>query len=163
MLRHRMTPDNGQAFIELALVLPVFTILLVGIAEFGRLGFASIEINNAARAGVAYAAQTNTTASDNGSSGGIVTAAKQDAADFVASSLQVTPTYACYCESSTGTMASLASCAPANANLTTCASPSRIAVFVQVNTSSPVATLFHFPGVASTLTLRGQATMRVQQ
>jgi Flp pilus assembly protein TadG len=160
MLRHRMKPDNGQAFIELALVLPVFTILLVGIAEFGRLAYASIEISNAARAGVAYAAQTNTTASDTTN---ITLAAKQDAADFVASSLTATPTYACYCESSTGTMTSLASCTSTNTNLTTCASPSRIAVFVQVNTSSPVATLFKFPGVASTFTLRGQATMRVQQ
>jgi Flp pilus assembly protein TadG len=160
MLRHRMTPDNGQAFIELALVLPVFTLMLVGIVEFGRLGFASIEINNAARAGVAYAAQTNTTASD---STNITLAAKQDAADFVASSLTVTPTYSCYCESSIGTMSSLASCGSADANLTTCSSPSRIAVFVQVTTNSPVATLFHFPGVPGSFNLQGQATMRVQQ
>ena len=162
MLRHRMTPDNGQAFIELALIMPVFTLILVGIAEFGRLGFASIEISNAARAGVAYAAQTNTTAADNTQTGGIVLAAKQDAADFVSSSLTVTPTYACYCESSTGTMAAQ-DIGCVTTTLTSCPSPSRIAVFVTVNTSSPVATLFHFPGVASTYTLRGQATMRVQQ
>ncbi len=77
MLRHRMTPDNGQAFVELALVLPVFTLMLVGIAEVGRLAYASIEVNNAARAGVAYAAQTNTTAAD---ATNITLAAKQDAA-----------------------------------------------------------------------------------
>jgi Flp pilus assembly protein TadG len=155
-----MTRDNGQAFVELALVLPLFTLLLVGIAEFGRLAYASIEINNAARAGVAYAAQTNTTAAD---STNITLAAKQDAANFVSSSLSATPAYSCYCESSTGTMTSFASCDKSVANLTTCASPSRIAVFVQVNTSSQVATLFHFPGVGSTVTLQGQAIMRVQQ
>ena len=160
MLRRHLSLDKGQALIELALVLPVFTLMLVGIAEFGRLAYASIEVNNAARAAASYAAQTNTTAAD---STNITLAAKQDAADIVSSDLTATPAYSCSCESNTGTITALNSCSKTDVNLTACASPSRIVVFVQVNTSAPVATLFHFPGFPSTVTLQGQATVRVQQ
>jgi TadE-like protein len=160
MLQRHLSPDKGQAFVELALVLPVFMMLLVGVAEVGRLAYASIEVNNAARAGVAYAAQTSTTAAD---STNITLAAQQDGSNIISSDLTVTPTYSCSCESNTGTMSSLNSCGKADANLTTCGGTSRIVVIVTVDTAAPVGTLFHFPGIASTVTLRGHAVMRVLQ
>ena len=64
MFQGHLRQDKGQAFVELALILPVFLLLLVGTAEVGRLTYASIEVSNAARAGVAYAAQSHTTAQD---------------------------------------------------------------------------------------------------
>src|ERR1700734_3835484 len=54
----------GGAIVELALVLPIFSALLLGSAEFARLEYASIEVSNAARAGVAYGSQSSATASD---------------------------------------------------------------------------------------------------
>jgi Flp pilus assembly protein TadG len=160
MLQRDLSLDKGQAFVELALVLPVFMMLLVGVVVVGRLAYASIEVSNAARAGAAYAAQTSTTAAD---STNITLAAKQDGSNIISSDLTVTPTYSCSCESNTGTIASLNSCSSADANLTTCGGTSRIVVVVQVNTSAPVGTLFHLPGIPSTVTLRGQAIMKVQQ
>jgi hypothetical protein len=44
-----------------------------------------------------------------------------------------------------------------------CPSPSRIVLYVQVTTTAPVNTIFHFPGIPSTVTLRGFATMRAEQ
>ena len=82
--RHDLLGDKGQAFVELALVLPIFILMLVGIAEVGRLAYASIEVNNAARAGVAYAAQTNTSAADTAN---IQLATQQDAGDIVSADL----------------------------------------------------------------------------
>ena len=158
LLQRHLFRDKGQAFVELALVLPVFTLMLVGTAEVGRLAYASIEVNNAARAGVAYAAQTNTTAADTAN---IQLAATQDAPNLT--SLTATPSYSCSCEGPTGTITLLSSCSNTATNLATCPSPSRIVVYVQVNTAAPVATLFNFPGIASSITLRGQAIMRVQQ
>jgi Flp pilus assembly protein TadG len=158
MLRRHLPRDKGQAFVELALVLPVFTLMLVGIAEVGRLAYASIEVNNAARAGAAYAAQDNTTAADTTN---IQLAATQDAPDLT--SLSATPSYSCTCESNTGTMTAPGACTGISTASGSCPSPSRIVVYVQVNTTAPVATLFHFPGIASSVTLRGQAIMRVQQ
>ncbi len=79
--RNATRDDKGQAFVELALVLPIFILLLVGAAEVGRIAFASIEVSNAARAGVSYGAQNHATASD---TTGIQTAATQDETDLTA-------------------------------------------------------------------------------
>jgi Flp pilus assembly protein TadG len=142
--------DMGQAFVELALVLPIFILLLIGAALFGRLAFAAIEISNAARAGVAYGSQNHTTASDNA---GIQLAATQDAPDVTG--LTATATQVCSCTSGTAI-----TCANAG---TTCISPGRIIESVQVNTSATVNSLFNYPGMATTFTLHGQAIMRVEQ
>jgi hypothetical protein len=159
MFRHDLHEDRGQAFVELALVLPIFVLLLLGAAEVGRLAYAAIEVNNAARAGVAYAVQSHTTASDFLSTGGIVLAAQTEAPDIT--SMTATATLSCSCESSAGATPAPASCT--GVDLTTCISPNRIVEFVQVNTTAPVNTLFHFPGIPNSVTFQGQAMMRVVQ
>jgi Flp pilus assembly protein TadG len=159
MFRLDPREDKGQAFVELALILPVFFLLVLGVAEVGRLAYAAIEVNNAARAGVAYAAQNHTTASDTSSTGGIVLAAQTEAPDIT--TLTATAALSCSCETSTGTLPAPSSCT--GVTLTSCASPSRIVEFVQVNTTAPVNTLFHFPGIPNSVTFQGQATMRVVQ
>jgi Flp pilus assembly protein TadG len=141
----------GQAFVELALVLPIFILLLVGTAELGRLAYASIEVSNAARAGVAYGAQSHITASD---ITGIQLAATQDAPNITSMTPPVV-TLSCSCSNGTAI-----SCATAGTN---CVSPARIIEYVQVSTAAPVNTVFHFPGIPDTVTLRGQAIMRVEQ
>src|ERR1700730_1139318 len=135
MLRCDLCQDKGQAFVELALVLPIFILLMVGVAEVGRLAYASIEVSNAARAGVAYAAQSQTTAADINN---IKNAAKADAPEIA--SLTATPSYSCSCESSTGTITAFANCSNTVTNLTTCPSPSRIVVDVQITTTAHVDT-----------------------
>lgn len=47
--------QKGQALIELALVLPILLLLLSGIVEMGRMGYAYISVNNAARVGARVA------------------------------------------------------------------------------------------------------------
>jgi Flp pilus assembly protein TadG len=158
MFRRRLREDIGQAFVELALVLPIFILLTVGIAEIGRLAYASIEVSNAARAGVAYAAQNHTTAQDTPT---ITTAAQNDAPNITNN--KATPSYSCSCEGSTGTITAFSSCSNTVTNLTTCPSPSRIVLYVQVNTWADVNTLFNYPGIPSSITLRGSANMRVEQ
>jgi len=158
MFRCDPREDKGQAFVELALVLPIFILLLVGAVEVGRLAYASIEVSNAARAGVAYAAQSHTTAQDTAN---IKTAATNDAPEIT--SLTAATSYSCSCESSTGTITAFSSCSNTVTNLTTCLSPSRIVVDVQVTTTAQVNTIFHFPGIPSTVTLNGYATTRTEQ
>jgi len=161
--RNLRDSETGQAFVELALVLPMLLLIIVGAAELGRLAYAAIEVNNAARAGVAYAAQSHTTANDTNSIQLAATkeAATQDAADI--SGLTVTVSQSCSCESSAGVMTSFASCDKTVTNLTTCPSPSRIVEYVQVQTSASVNTLFHLPGIPNTVTMQGNANMRVEQ
>lgn len=45
------TGENGQALVEMALVLPLFLLLLFGVIEMGRIGYAYITVSNAARVG----------------------------------------------------------------------------------------------------------------
>jgi len=47
--------ERGQSLVELALVLPLLILLLMGIADLGRAFYSYIEITNAAREGARYA------------------------------------------------------------------------------------------------------------
>jgi Flp pilus assembly protein TadG len=47
--------QNGQALVEMALVIPLFFLLLFGVIEMGRIGHAYISVSNAARSGTRLA------------------------------------------------------------------------------------------------------------
>jgi len=51
MIRERRKSEQGQALVEMALVLRLFFLLLFGVIEMGRVGYAYISISNAAREG----------------------------------------------------------------------------------------------------------------
>jgi len=154
MLISRLRRDAGNALIELAFVLPVFVLIVIGAAELGRLAYISIEVSDAARAAVAYGAQNHVTAIDNT---GMINAAKYDAQNIT--DLAVSPSYSCYCYN--GTTTSSVACSSAASS---CVSGSdQIMVNVQVKTSALVNTIFHFPGIPSTFTLNGLAVMTVEQ
>jgi len=131
--------------------MPIFVLLLLGAAEFARLAYASIEVSNAARAGIQYGAQGRRTATD---ISGMVQAATNDGSDIT--SLLATASNFCVCSDGT----SIPSCADVAAD---CIAPARIREYVQVNTSAVVDPLIHYPGLPKTFTVQGQATMRVEQ
>jgi Flp pilus assembly protein TadG len=49
--------ESGQSIVEVALTVPLLCLLLAGGAEFARMAYAAIEVTNAAKAAVQYAAQ----------------------------------------------------------------------------------------------------------
>jgi Flp pilus assembly protein TadG len=140
--------NTGQSLVELALMFPIFIILLIGAAEFGRLAYAAIEVSNAARAGASYGSLSRYRAADLSD---IELAATQDAGNLTG----VTATATDFCACSTG---GTITCLTA---LTTCPSPARVIAYVQVNTSASFDPLFHLPGLPTTFPLAGQAIMRV--
>lgn len=143
----------GQAMVELALLMPIFLLLILGSAEFARLAYAAIEVSNAARAGVAYGAQTHITASD---VPGITTAALNEATNVSAmNAAGVSVSNFCTCTTGGSVVCTNA--------LASCASPARVIEYVQVNTTANVNPLIHLPGLPTTFTLHGQAIMRVLQ
>lgn len=145
-----MHSDTGQAMVELALVFPIFILLLIGAAEFGRLAYAAIEISNAARAGASYGSLSHITASDLAN---IRLAATTDAANVAG--VTATATNSCACSTGAALTCSTA--------LINCPGPARIIEYVTVTTSGTVDPLFHYPGLPRTFTLTGQAIMRVEQ
>jgi Flp pilus assembly protein TadG len=136
--------EHGQSLVELALVLPVLLMLLVGTIEIGRFAYYAILVSNAARAGAQYGAQSLTTSAD---TAGIRTAARNDGL----ATLTVTPTQLCGC-----TATALGGC-PAGGF---CANP---LVYVEVTTSGTFASLFSYPGLPRNLTLTSTVKMRVSQ
>ena len=150
--QRKLRGDAGQALVELALVVPLLTLIFIGAAEVGRIAYAAIEVNNAARAGVAYASQGHNQAADQP---GITQAAMLDAPDVPGLTV-APPTYSCSC-STTG------AAIPCATALTACPSPGINVVTVQVNTSATINTGINFPGIPSSITLNGQAIMNTEQ
>src|SRR4051812_43043671 len=54
-LGRQANESRGQSVLELALILPVLMIVLVGAVDLGRLVQAEVVVNNAARVGAQYA------------------------------------------------------------------------------------------------------------
>jgi Flp pilus assembly protein TadG len=57
----KMAGNNGQAVLEMVLVLPLLLLLIVGSLELGRLFFLKITVTNAAREGAYYLSMHCTT------------------------------------------------------------------------------------------------------
>jgi Flp pilus assembly protein TadG len=140
----------GQSVLEMALVLPVLLLLLIGTIEIGRFSYYSILVSNAARAGAQYGSQNLATAAD---TNGIRTAAQTDAQNV--QGLVVTPTQLCGCTSAglSGT------CTP----LPGCALPSHPLVYIQVQAQGTFNSLFHYPGIPASITVSSTEKMRVAQ
>ncbi len=159
-LRIVLCDSRGGALVELALVAPILIALALGAADFGRLAYFSIEASNAARAGAAYAAQSTATSID---TSGIRTAAAHDAPNLTGiATLTVTSNPVCQCANGTSFSTVGTTTAACAAAILNCASPHRVINYVQVNTSAPVATMFRYPGIPTSITLRGQAIMRIK-
>jgi hypothetical protein len=144
--------ERGQSLVELAFVLPLLLLLLVGIIEIGRFAYYSILVANAARAGAQYGAQGLATAAD---TTGISTAGTNDAPGIVApNTLTVSSTQQCGCSSAAlGACGALAICIPPNHPL----------VYVRVTAVGTFPSLFNYPGLPGILSVTSVEEMRVAQ
>jgi len=132
---------------ELAIAVPVLCLLLVASADFARVFYFSVAVNNAARAGAQYGSQTLATAGD---INGMKNAATQDAPDLpnIAATAQL-----CTC----GTGSSVTACASSYCTNNPTGN------YVEVDTTMTFNTTITYPGIPSTVALAGKAIMQVQQ
>lgn len=153
-MRHKTAlADRGQALVELALLVPFLVLLLIGALQAGIIAYAAIEVGNAAEAGALYGAQNRANASN---TTGITQAAQNDASGLV--TVGVTPSISCACQTASGTLTNITCSAT-----TSCTSPSQVVEWVNVLTNSTINPTFHYPGLPTTYTVHGQATLRVAQ
>lgn len=138
--------EDGSSLIELALMLPLLLLLLVGVVDLGRALYASIELSSAASAGALYGTQNPTDIA------GMQKAALLDAGDV--NGMTSVATYGCEC--SDGTSAS-ASC------ISTPSCTSNWLYYAQVTTTLNYKPLFIYPGIPSSLALTGFSSMRSGQ
>ena len=142
--------ESGSSLIEMALVLPVLFLLLIGVVDFGRAYYLSIEVSQAAHTAALYGSQNPNDIT------GMQNAAVADAPDvpsFTTSS--VTATSGCECSDGSSPVASCTT-NPSCGGLMT-------VDYVQVNTSVSYSAIFPYPGIPSPLTLSGSARMRAGQ
>lgn len=150
--------EDGQALVETALTMSLFVVMMLGAVELGRLAFAAIEINNAAKAAAQYAAQNHATALDQT---GMLSAAQSEY--FNSSSVQLispsgTSGYSCTCASDGST----ASCSNNSLTAPSC-SGSYAEVTLTVKTQTSFDPLIHVPGLPGPFTLQGTAIQKVLQ
>ncbi len=149
----------GSAMVELALLSPVLVVLALGVADFCRVFYTSVEVTNAAYAAASYAAHN--TAYTNVA--GIQAAGNQDAPNLVAnqynpSGLTFIPNsttgnyFYCQCPGSTAQV----TCPPAPV----CSGGNSPKVYVDVETRYSFHTLVTYPGVPAQTTLTGHAQIR---
>jgi Flp pilus assembly protein TadG len=147
-MRRLRDGDMGQALVEAALTLPLLFLLLLGAAELAWLAYNAIEVANAAKAGVAYGAQSGIC----GDPTGIQNAARADASDVTAT-LTATPSTFGICSSGTA-------CNGNPCLNTDCPSPDHIETILTVNTSATVSPLIHLTGLPLSYTLHGKAVQK---
>lgn len=137
--------ERGSSLVELAIVLPVFILLLMGAIDFGRAYYLSMEIAGAAQAAAVYGSQNPT------DTAGMQSAALKDAPD--AANLSVSSaTYGCECSDGSNYNASCSS-------TPVCTGTTQV-YRVNVTVTAQYTSLFHWPGIPSHLSLSSSASMR---
>ena len=146
-MRLRCGWAGAQASVELALSVPLLLMMFLVVVETGRAFYIAISVANAARAGVQYGAQNLGTAADNA---GMQQAAANDAPNL--SGMTATATHFCKCSDGTASTCLATDCAGSHRLL-----------YAQVTTSAPYTPMVNFMGILPSMSVPGNATMRVIQ
>jgi len=141
--------QRGNATMELSVVLPFVLLGVLGITDFARLGFQSIALANAARAGAAYASHSPQHMND---TTGIQTAVLNELSDTVAPA-DVNLEIQKYCSCPDGSTVSCDSgvCGMDAATRRT---------YIRVRVAKSYEPFFEYPGLPKHLTLTREAQIR---
>jgi len=137
------TTEQGSSLVEVAVVLPMLLLILIGVVDLGRYFYLANEVAGAAHSGAMYGSQH---ASDTTN---MVNAAKLDAPNV--SGLVVNATWGCKCSDGT------------NPSVSCTATPScstNVVYYSTVKATANYSALFPWQGIPSPLTLTSSVTMR---
>lgn len=161
-LRTLAKERKGTVTVEVAMTMTVFSVLLLGMVDFGLAYSRQMEMSNAVRAGAQYAlVRPPSLASNADSISGItslndVRNAALNAAHFLDADPGVTALTAsalCYCPDG-----SAVACAAASGGGLPCADRE---TYIEVDMTLPYELLFVYPGVGNSLTLNASNTIRL--
>jgi hypothetical protein len=136
--------EEAQALVEFALTLCLLVVLLTVAVEVGRMGYASIEVVSAAKAGAQYASRSSAAAAD---LTGIQTAAQNDASDLILGTTTVTFSY--LCSDGSSVLGTPPSC-----------STGGLETILTVDTQATLIPLFSVQGFPGSYVIRGQAIQK---
>ena len=149
--------DRGSALVELAVCLPLLVLMMVGAADFARVFYTSIELNNAARAGAQYGASN---LARSGSTSGMQAAAT-GAVNITGVTAAATRT--CQCADDAGTFSALAAGTTCATDVATSCPAQHRVVTVTVTASKTFTSLSSHGGLFSPVALSRTATLRVSE
>jgi Flp pilus assembly protein TadG len=139
--------EHGASLVELALLLPLFALLLLVAVDAGRACYLVIEVAGAAHAAAMYGSGNPT------DTAGMSTVAKDDAPDVPHLSV-ATPTYSCECSDGTGS-------SPNCTTTPTCTNTTEV-YLVKITVSATYTPLIPWPGIPSSMSLSSSAAMRAK-
>jgi len=142
-LKRTLVDAEGASFVELALVLPVFLLMLIPAVDIGRGFYAAIEVSSAAHSGAMYGLENPS------DTAGMIQAAKAGASNL--SNVTATATYGCECSDGTSPVASCTSTPTCTYNYVT---------YVDVTVTSPYSTAFGYPGLPSSMNITREFRLR---
>jgi Flp pilus assembly protein TadG len=135
---------EGASFVELALVLPLFLMMLIPVVDLGRGFYAAIEVASAAHAGAMYGVENPSDTS------GMVQAAKAGTSNLA--DVDAAATYGCECSDGSSPIALCTSTPSCTYNYVT---------YVDVTVTSPYRTVFGYPGLPSSMNITREVRLRV--
>ena len=139
----------GAATVELALIIPVLVLIMLGLLDMGRIFYGAITVVSAARAGVAYGSMSAVHADDIPA---MVTSATNDAVDV--NGLTFSALKRCECPDETP---------PAVAcTVNVCMDGTNVRIYVETTVTGTFTTTLPYPGIPSSITITRTAQMRAQ-
>jgi len=137
--------EGGSALVELALLLPIFMVLIYAAVDFGRAYYMAQEVASAAHAGAEYGSQNPT------DTAGMQAAAQIAAPDVPGLSIS-TPTYGCECANGSSYSASCYS-------TPTCTGNNPV-YLVSVTASVSYSPWIRYPGIPNPIQISTTSKMR---
>jgi Flp pilus assembly protein TadG len=147
ILFNLLREEKGASLVELALVFPLFVLLLLGCVDFGRAYYLAIEVAGAAHAAVMYGSRNPS------DTAGMTSAAQDDAPNVPNLSVQ-TPTYGCECADGSSYSANCAS------TPSSCPNSIGVVYLVNVTVTGTYAPLLKLPAISNSMTFTSTASMR---
>jgi Flp pilus assembly protein TadG len=137
--------EQGASLVELAILLPLFLLMLFGALDFGRAFYLEMEIAGAAHAAAIYGSENPTDVT------GMQNTAQDDAPNVPNLSVG-TPTYGCECSDGTSYSGSCSTTPTCSSN--------NVVYRVNVTVSATYSPLFPWPKIPSSMSFSSSASMR---
>ena len=134
---------------ELALIMTILSVVVLGAIDFGRIAYMAMALTNAARQGAMVGSQTSATSTQYST----MQLAAQASASADIGAITAVATRSCACDVG-GTVTVMGSC--------TAACLGFVQIRVTVTTSKTFNTVTRFPGLYNSVSLSRQAIMRAQ-
>ncbi|MFQ5784776.1 MAG: TadE/TadG family type IV pilus assembly protein [Alphaproteobacteria bacterium] len=135
--------------VELALLIPIFVLILLGSVDYGSMIVEKMQLQNAARSGMQYALQSSANIDDTEGIEEVVRLARGDEDED--EELNVSTSVFCECADGSAIVCTA-----------TCTGNQPPRRFVDVTVDKNYQMVFSYPGFGNSTTLTGQATVRVR-